>query len=166
MPNWCFNIAVFTCSKAKERKLKKLFTDLAKKEKKEACGQLPSFTPQETGYMFEIRWEDGVLYYDTKWGPNIEVMVAIAEYFRVDFTLEYQELNMQVFGECSFIKGVLTDICLDREDFDMYEVDPGNEDNWLFEGKVYDSDIEIMDILLERKKENEKTTTDIIILPQ
>ncbi|MES2006287.1 MAG: hypothetical protein V4450_17345 [Bacteroidota bacterium] len=152
MPNWCNNIVVFTCSKVKERKLKKLFTDLAKKEKKEDKGQLPEFFNSEDGFLFSIRWEDGVLYYDTRWSPNIDVMVAIAEHFVVDFTYEYSELMMQVYGEFTFIKGVLKDYSLDTEDFDQFDVNPDDEDTYIFEDKVYESDFEILDILLARKK--------------
>jgi hypothetical protein len=155
MPNWCNNIIVFTGSKVKERKLKKFFTDLAKKEKKEDKGQLPAFCESDDGYLFSIRWEDGVLYYDTRWAPNIEVMVTIAEHFVADFTYEYSELMMQIYGECTFVKGVLNDFALDNDDFDQFDINPDDEDTWVFEGKVYDSDFEILDILLDRKKNNQ-----------
>ncbi|MEO8173490.1 MAG: hypothetical protein ABI581_10420 [Sediminibacterium sp.] len=100
-----------------------------------------------------MRWEDGVLYYDTRWSPNFDVMVSIAEFFRVDYSHEYLELMMQIYGECTFIKGVLTDVCLDDADFDQFDTNPDDEDSFVFEGKVYDSDFEILDILLERKKQ-------------
>jgi len=34
----------------------------------------------------------------------------------------------------------------------LYDINPENEDTWLFEGEVYQSDFEILDILLERRK--------------
>jgi len=153
MPNWCSNSVVFTCSKVKERKLKKFFTELAKKEKKENKGQLPDFCESDNGYLFDIRWEDGVLNYETRWAPNIKIMVAIAEQFRVDFVYEYAELMMQVYGECSFIKGELKDVHLDDKDYEQFDINPDDEDSWIFEGRVYESDYEILDILLERKKQ-------------
>ena len=66
MPNWCLNTVIFTGSKGKLTKLKRFFTDLRKKELKENQGQLPEFFMESPGFLFEIRWEDGVLYYDTK----------------------------------------------------------------------------------------------------
>ncbi len=154
MPNWCNYILFFTCSKVKERKLKQFFTDLAKKEQKEDKGQLPEFCNSEVGFLFFIRWENGILYYDTRWSPNIEVLVEIAEHFVVDFTYKYSELMMQIYGECTFTKGVLKDYSLDAEDFEQFDVNPDDEDTYLFEGSVYDSEFEIVDILLARKKTN------------
>ncbi len=153
MPNWCSNIADFKCNKRTLAALRKYFTAMAKKEKKENQGQMPVFYTGDPGYMFEIRWEDDVLYYESKWGPTVEVIQSIANHFEISsFTLNYQELNMQIFGEYIFEKNVLINVCLDDEDFEKFDVADDSEDSWLFEGEVYDSDYTIMDILFERKK--------------
>lgn len=154
MPNWCSNTVVFTGSKAKLGKLKRFFLQMSKKEIKESQGQLPEFLQESTGFMFDISWEDGILYYMTKWGPNTDVMLAVAEHFIVDYTHEYNEPDMQIFGECTFIKGVLTNTSLDQEDYKLIEL-LEDKDIWKFEGKVYEVLEEILEILLWRKKENQ-----------
>lgn len=48
--------------------------------------------------------------------------------------------------------GILADICLDDDaDFDKYHF-MKDKNLWEFEGDIYESDYEIMEILLERKK--------------
>src|SRR4051812_13054213 len=117
MANWCFNHVRFHCSEWVMGELEKLFMKMAKKEKKENVGQLPDFISAATGYLFNIRWEDHVLCYDTKWCPNIEIIQRIADLYQSDFDYSYEELDMHVYGEYLYQHGQLIDICLDDADF-------------------------------------------------
>jgi hypothetical protein len=152
MANWCSNTVEFIGEHSQFEYLKVLFTAMAAKEKKEGKGQLPAFTEEGNGYLFEIRWEDGILYYETKWSPNTAVMVKIAEHFKVGFIHSYAEPGNGVFGEATYKDGSLTDVSLEWSDTDLYQF---NEDTdlYTFEGSEYESGDEINEILLERKKQ-------------
>ena len=124
---------------------------MAKKEQKERKGQLPPFVKDETGYLFEIRWEEDVLYYETKWSPNTEIMVRVADEYDTGFVHSYSEPGNGVFGETTYTDGVLEDIFLDDDDYEQYGYDEETE-TYFFENQAYESNEEIHDILFERKK--------------
>ena len=153
MANYCSNIVQFEGDGEKLKQLQKFFEALAAKETKERQGQLPAFVQLRSGYLFSIRWENDLLYYETKWAPNIEMLIAIADHFETGFTHSFDEPGMQVHGEAVYKDGNITVIDLNTEDYALLRYDR-EKDNWIFEGATYESDFEILEILLERKKLN------------
>jgi hypothetical protein len=152
MANWCYNTVQFEGSNETLNELEKLFTAIAEKEVREGQGQLPDFVPSGSGWLFGIHWEESVLFYETKWCPNIKVMIAVADHFKTGFICSCEELQMQIYGEYYYSNGILTDTFLDDTDFAQYEINRDNDDTWIFEGEVYESNYDILEILLDRKK--------------
>ena len=157
MANWCNNTVVFEGKPEAIRQIQQLFKAMAEKQKQEECGQLPDFVKDtDEGYFFDIYqdYDDtDTFQYETKWSPNTEVLQKIAEHYNVDFVQDYEELGCLVFGRATFSDRLLTDIYLDNEDFEQFELDE-ETDTYHFEGKDYDSEYEILETLLERKIEN------------
>ncbi len=150
MPNWCSNTVQFDGKPSQLEKIQRLFEGLEKKEQLENCGQLPDFIKADSGYFFNTRWEEGTLYYETRWSPNSDILVSIADKFTVNFTHDFEEPGNLIFGRIEYRDKLITLVELDSNDFDLYEYDEEN-DNWIFEGQIYESDYEIKEILLERK---------------
>ena len=158
MANWCNNIIDFEGKPEAIEQIQQLFETMAKKEKEEEMGQLPDFVTQYNGYFFEIYWNDddiGFFQYQTKWSPNLEIVQEIAEYYKVNFVLDYEEMGNLVYGRAIFSDKLLTDIYLEDEDFDNYQFDE-ETDTYHFEGEIYESDCEILETLLERKIANQQ----------
>ena len=151
MPNWCSNTVTFTGEPSQLDELKTLFMKMAEKEKAEDRGQLPPFIEADGDWYFDINWDFDTLYYETRWSPNIEVMKKVAEHYGVGFTQSYMETGNLVYGEATFENGELQDVYLEMSDFDGYEYDE-DTDTYTFENETYESNDEIMEILLERKK--------------
>lgn len=151
MANWCSNTVEFIGEHSQFEELETLFKAMAKKEKKEERGQLPPFAAGDRGFLFDIRWEEGILYYETKWSPNTAVITAIADHFKVGFTHSYAEPGNCVFGEASYRDGELTAVDLDFDDIAQYEYDE-ESNTYRFENQNYECSEEIQEILLERKK--------------
>ncbi len=151
MPNWCSNSVEFTGDTTLHKKLKTLFEKLRKQEIKTQQGQFPDFVKAQSGWMHEIRYEDKVLYYETKWSPNTEIVLAIARHFNCGFKYSFEETGCLIYGEMVYEDGLLTERWLTPADFDAYEFREDN-DTYLFEEKVYESDWLILEILLERKE--------------
>jgi len=82
--------------------------------------------------------------------PNTKILKQIAERFKVDFILDYEEMDNQIYGRTIFSDGELTEIDLEDEDFQKYQYDEEAE-NYHFEGETYNSAYEILETLLERK---------------
>jgi len=151
MANWCSNVVWFETNETTLKKIKELFLQMREKENETNCGQLPTFITEDKDWFFNICWEDeDVLYYETRWSPNIEVVQKIAEHFGVSFTMEYEETGCLVYGRASYTDGMLTDVYLENGDFGKYHFNE-DTDTYHFEGETYESDCKILEILLERK---------------
>jgi hypothetical protein len=153
MANWCYNIIQFTGDNNKLENLQTLFEQMAEKETETNEAQLPPFINEDTDYLylFDIRWEGRTLYYATKWSPNIDLIQIIADTYQVGFVYTYSEIGNGIYGEVLYRDEVLTDIYLESEDFAQYSYSE-ETDNYTFEGDSYESDDEILEILLDRRK--------------
>ena len=152
MANWCLNTVQFECGTDTMTEIAQFFYAMSEKEDREKQGQMPDFITEERGHFFEILWEESnLLSYLTKWSPNTEILQMVADLFKTDFTHSYQELGCCVYGEATYKEGVLTDVFLEYEDFKSYEYDDDTNE-YTFEGVTYDNDYDILEILLERKK--------------
>jgi hypothetical protein len=154
MANWCSNTVAFEGKPESINEIHQLFRAMAEKQEQENIGQLPAFVLKSNkGYFFGIWQEDdnlGMVQYQTKWSPNIEILEKIAEYYKVDFTLDYEEMGNLIYGKAIYKNGVRNDIYLEDEDFEQYQYNE-EEDCYLFESESYESDCEILETLLERK---------------
>lgn len=95
---------------------------------------------------------DRKIYFETPFVPNIDLLLQIADRYGANFSLDYHELGRSVFGEADYVQGNLTDIRLDVEDFEQFTYDL-QEQAYVYEGLYYDSDVEILEIMLALKKE-------------
>ena len=56
-----------------------------------------------------------------------------------------------VYGKALYENGKLAQVFLEDCDFEQYDYQEDSED-YIFEGKLYESDYDILEILIERKK--------------
>jgi hypothetical protein len=77
----------------------------------------------------------------------------IANHYNVGFVLDYEESVCMVFGKTIYENEILQDYFLNQCDFQdcIYDVETDCHE---FEGKSYDDKDEIMQILLDRKINN------------
>ena len=151
MANFCCITVHFIGDTTKKEQLPELFATMAKEEDETHEGQLPPFVKATEGYMFQTALEDGVLFYQTKWSPNFKVIKKIADHYGLGFYMYYDELGNMVYGEALYENGKLVNLFLEDSDFEQYEYQEDTED-YLFEGKLYENDYDILEILMERKK--------------
>lgn len=151
MANWCSNSVMFLGEQSQLIELEKLFNEMAEKERAENKGQVPPFIEEDGNWLFEISWDFDTLNYETKWSPNIELIKEVARHYDVGFVYGYCETGNGIFGEATLENGEFQDIFLEQADFDLYGFDE-ETDTYLFEGEAFDSDMEIMELLLDRKK--------------
>lgn len=158
MANWCSNTVAFEGKHEAIKQIQELFKTMAEKQKEEDSGQLPDFVENINGGYFFYIYQDndltGIFQYETKWSPNIEIVQAIAEHYNVNFTQDYEELGMCIYGKAISTNGILTDIHLKYEDFGNFDFDE-QTNTYHFEGKDYESEYDILETLLERKIANQ-----------
>lgn len=153
MANWCLNTVSFRGTPGQMEQVKSLFEDLQVRCSTEYRGHLPDFVSGEKGYFFDIHCGDDIFYYCTKWVANPDVLIQIADHYKVDFTCTYDEPGNCIFGEFEYNTGVLTATELEISDFLKFEYDD-ETGTYQFEANHYNDDAEIKQILLQRKKED------------
>lgn len=159
MANWCSNSVAFEGNEIALEQVKLEFIKMQLRENEENCGQLPEFVSDKNrGYFFDILLEDGdcIFNYQTRWSPNTEILLQIAEYFKVDFIQNYEEIGNQIYGVAVYSNNELSEIYLEEEDFEQYKYNE-ETDTYFFEEENYESDYEILEILLKRKIKNMQT---------
>ena len=159
MANWCSNSVAFEGNETALEQVKLEFVKMQLRENEENCGQLPKFVSDKNrGYFFDILLEDGdcIFNYQTRWSPNTEILLQIAEYFKVDFIHNYEEIGNQIYGVAVYSNNELSEIYLEEEDFEQYKYNE-ETDTYSFEEENYESDYEILEILLKRKIKNMQT---------
>lgn len=152
MANWCNNNVAFEGNETALKQIKADFQKMISRENEEQCGQLPDYISEKTGYFFDIIWEEGdcIFNYQTKWSPNTDILIQIAERYNVDYIHDYEEMGNLIYGRNIYEKGNLIEIGLDDDDFEQYHYDEEIE-TYHFREETYDSDSEILEILLENK---------------
>ncbi|WP_018675965.1 hypothetical protein [Riemerella columbina] len=157
MANWCNNILTFEGTEEQIQEVDAIFQKMIDKEQQEECGQLPNFIKDGNTYFFSIdQQSEGVYSYDTKWKPNLNEVRQIAKKVGItDFVHEYEELGCLIYGKAVCTNNVIIEYDLENEDFEKYEF---NEDEctYTFASEVYQSEWEILDILLDDRINNIK----------
>ncbi len=112
---------------------------------------------EELKYMFdfdidEILNGECLFSFTTKWTPATNELVLMAKHHKLDFVLNYDELGDGVYGEAIYNA---EDDTLAKYDLDSSDLDPieynSEEDEYLFEGKSYESQYDILQIIFDRK---------------
>ena len=152
MANWCNNNVAFEGNEAALEQIKADFIKMINRENEEYCGQLPGYISEKRGYFFDIIWEDGdcIFNYQTKWSPNTDILIQIAERYNVEFIHDYEEMGNLIYGRNIYENENLTEIDIEDEDFRQYYYNDETE-TYHFRGETYDSDCGILETLLEDK---------------
>ncbi|QGN22505.1 hypothetical protein [Elizabethkingia anophelis] len=151
MANWCYNVVQFSGDEQKISEIDALFKAMAEREKQTREGQLPPFVEAGEGYFHDIYVEDGTIRYETKWVQNTDILVQVADHFRTGFWHEYYEPGMWIYGQAEYGSEGLSDVSIDPESVELIEYRESG--GYRFEGQDYETDMEIMELLFERKIE-------------
>lgn len=108
MPNWCWNTIEFTGEEKNVENLSKLIDKTIEMQEKTGFGQLLfGLDGSIDGYMFDISNVDSdkgwiMFSFQSRWNPIPNDMVRIAELFGLDFTYDYEESGMALYGKYTF----------------------------------------------------------------
>ncbi|PWN64115.1 DUF1281 family ferredoxin-like fold protein [Chryseobacterium viscerum] len=151
MADWCYNNVLFEGEYLLILQIKELFVLMAEKEKQEKKGQLPDWIKADEGYFFDICWDEcDTLTYQTKYRPNINRLAEIANEYDCHFECQYEELANGRYGKATYIEGIFEHIYLEAKDFQKIHFDE-NTDQYHFEGETYESQNDLLEMMLERK---------------
>lgn len=154
MTNWAQNWVTFYGEETQLKQVNDMFKAMENKEKLSEEGQIPPFMEKpEQDYFFEICSDEiDTISYTTKWSPNVDDLVVIANHFNLNFVSTYEETGSNIFGKAIFTAGnsEAKKYDLKKDDFDLYEFDE-KADTYIFEGEKYECESDILQIIFERK---------------
>lgn len=110
------------------------------------------WTRHGDNWLFDFHRDGEQWNFETKWSPPLDEMVDICRELGVSIQMDYVEISSYVYGRLYYdhVEDVVRDIYLDDSDFDRVEYDEDN-DIYKFEGKVYDSEYEPLEMMLDAK---------------
>lgn len=148
MANCCFCFLSFDGDENNITRVVELF-----KENSQAStidGQL--IVEDQNGWFFDIQVDEYLgIHYWCKWSPNIEQLKKIAVRDKVNFTVQYEEPGMRIYGKAEYRNGYFKEVSLDDNDLDLFEAVDKDYTQWKFRDNLYESDQEIIEILIEEK---------------
>jgi hypothetical protein len=156
MANWCDNQVVFSGDATALEKVKIFFEEILEKPEQAETHWLPPF-------VIDIELLDAKVCYCSRWIPNNQALLLLADEFDINFVNHYDELAMGIFGEAKYEQKTYSDIRLDHNDFSSYQYDQETR-LYVYDGKNYSFEWPIFEKLLDQKKEgvlNGKSTTEI-----
>lgn len=150
MANWCSNSVVFSADEPTLEKIRNMFADIQQKQEAGGFYQLPSFAKSDKGVMTDIVIAQNRFSFETRWEPNLELMIETAQFYGASFVSRFSEMANGIYGEASFADKTLRLVTLDPEDFMAVRYDPS------LKGYPWDDDIfeyqgDLLDHILDRK---------------
>jgi hypothetical protein len=163
MPNWCSNSVVFLADEEKLQQIHGLFAEIQAKQTAEDKWHLPDFASNEKGVMLDIVLDKRSIHFETRWVPNHELLVQIADHFDAGFVSKYSEMSMGIYGEAHYENGMLTAVNLDKEDLANIRYDRQKK-GYPFGGNVFEYEGDLLDYILEQKKLDDPVVKQINIM--
>ena len=108
MANWCSNSVVFIADDEKRRAIHALFADIQLKQEQDGRYHLPDFAKDESGVMTDIEIDERHAAYESRWVPNLQLLMQIADHYDAGFVSRFEERQNGVIGEARYEVGVLT----------------------------------------------------------
>lgn len=150
MANWCSNYVEYKGEEANINSLLEELRELEEENRRTGLGVRPS-EEGDLKYMFELYVEDEYFSFESKWSPANDSLQFLAKKYQVTIVNRYSELGCRVFGQWTGDGEIEDDVWLTDEEWDLAV--PGDEDGsyYTYEGKEYECEEEILDIILDNK---------------
>jgi hypothetical protein len=150
MANWCYNIlTVHNPSKEVIDEFKNMETE----ELTTGNGQHPTwYNNEHSRYLFNININHNkyelIVDIESKWGPPIDVIMAIAKKYNTSFTLHYEEMSC-LYGYITYSaeNGRYIDKYINYDSFNV-EFDE-NLGGYLYDGDIWESREELYNYWLD-----------------
>lgn len=110
----CNNSVQFIGEPIAVEKVKALFREIEQKQNATGQWQLPPYVTAPFSNMQEIMVNDKAVNYQTRWHPNFNGLIQIADHFGLDFAIAYSQVTDSIYGEATYINKEFSDVRSDR----------------------------------------------------
>lgn len=153
MPNWCSNSVVFSAIDDMLEKIRNMFAEIEQKQQQDEKYHLPDFVTEDKGYMQDILIDKNRFSFETRWVPNIETLMEIADFYEAGFACRYDEMANGIFGEARYDRNTLVMVNLNMDDFKAIHYDKIQK-GYPCGGHVFEYEGDLLDYLLEQKMQD------------
>jgi len=116
MANYCSNTVLFLGEPNAVTELRQLFWEIERQQKLTRMYYLPDFVVDGTGYVQDISFNGQWINYESRWTPNLNLLVQLAERYQVEFISGFDEMTNGVYGEALYSNGRLQSVYRDAYD--------------------------------------------------
>ena len=102
MANYCSNSVLFLGDAATVKAIHELFVHIESEQQRTRQYYLPEFVTADRGHMIDISLYQDKLSYETRWSPNLDLLVQIADHYGVDFIASFHEMVNGLYGEALY----------------------------------------------------------------
>jgi hypothetical protein len=127
MANYCSNTAFFLGDQNAVSELRQLFWEIERQQKLTRMYYLPDFVMDGTGYVQDISFNGEWINYESRWTPNLNLLVQLAERYQVRFISGFDEMTNGIYGEALCSNGRLQSVYRDAYD----EKSAVNNPDWI-----------------------------------
>jgi len=127
MANHYSNTVLFIGEPENVSALRHLFWDIERQQKLTQMYYLPDFVDDTTGYVNDISFNGQWINYQSRWTPNLYLLVQLAERYQVEFISGFDEMVNGIYGEALYSNGRLQSVSRDAYD----ENSAVNDPDWL-----------------------------------
>lgn len=107
MANYCSNSVLFLGDPAAVKAIRDLFADIEQKQARTNRYYLPDFVTGDNGHMLDITFNEGWINYQSRWKPNLDLLVQLASRYRLDFISRFDEMTNWIYGEAVYYNAEL-----------------------------------------------------------
>jgi hypothetical protein len=144
---------VFTAGEEKFGEIRAMFLDIQQKQSVSDQYHLPSFVTGK-GYMIDIEIQNNRISFETRWVPNLETLMEIADFYDATFACRFHEMSNGLFGEARYNQKTLTVANLNMEDFKALRYDKQKK-GYPFGEQVFEYEGDLLDYILDQKMEKQ-----------
>jgi len=127
MANYCSNTVLFLGEPSAVAELRQLFWEIERQQKLTRMYYLPDFVMDGTGYVQDISFNGQWINYESRWTPNLNLLVQLAERYQVEFISGFDEMTNGIYGEALYSNGRLQSVYRDAYD----EKSAVNNPDWI-----------------------------------
>jgi len=102
MANYCSNSVLFLGELNTVNEIKKIFAQIESEQQRTNRYHLPDFVTGDKGYMLDICFNEDWINYESRWQPNLDLLVQFAERYQVDFISRFDEMTNGMYGEAIY----------------------------------------------------------------
>jgi hypothetical protein len=114
MANMCNNSVQFIGDPDIIEAIKALFEQIQKDQNETQKWSLPPYVTAPFSIKQEIVVNEETIDYQTRWYPNFNGLIQIADHFGLDFANVYSQVTDSIYGEATYLNKEFNDVRSDR----------------------------------------------------